>query len=74
MIVIRKLKNPMYTYLVKFENRFTRRKSTYNDNRVDYWEMISWVDDNLSGITRIFTNYGWFELEEDVIAFILRWQ
>ena len=68
----------MCIYLVKFEDRFaTVSKSislhiSYYSS--EYWQMYQWVKENLDGIVIVKDNYAWFELEEDVIAFILKWQ
>ena len=64
--------NNCYSYALTFEGRFRVGRSRTLTK--DFPEARDWAKRNCKGRTNIAWYQGWFELEEDLIAFRLRWE
>ena len=65
--------NNRYRYMLYFG----RRRFCIDGSRSlskEYREAKEWIEQNCKGRTTITWCQGWFELEEDVLAFKLRWE
>lgn len=64
--------NDCYKYILAFEGRFRVGKSRTLTK--DFKEARTWVEQNCKGRFNVAWNQAWFELEEDLVAFRLRWE